>query len=861
MTIIQYTKIGDRVWSDSNGNGVQDGGELGKSGVTVQLFDSANNPKGTTTTDANGIYTFTVAPGSYYVHVTAPSGYVFSPTGAGTATTDSDPNPTTGKTATFTVTSGQVDKSWDAGLYRSATIGDRVWEDSNGNGVQDGGELGKSGVAVQLFDSANNPKGTTTTDVNGIYTFTVAPGSYYVQVTAPSGYVFSPTGAGTATTDSDPNPATGKTATFTVTSGQVDKSWDAGLVGTGAIGDFVWVDLDMDGIQDGGEPGIADVALNLYDSTGALIRTTTTDSNGVYTFTNVASGTYTVEVAPAEFSLNQTLFGWDASPVGQGGDPAKDSNGSATLHQASVTVAANTTNTTIDFGFFGSGKSSLGDYVWYDANADGDHQGSEAEFGSAGIDGVLIKLYLDDGDGVFEPGSNGVNGQDRIWGVRTTGPKPSLANSHGWYEFSIVGDGRVYWAYVDPSNFALGGPLSGMIFTNNDNPYQNANPQYVAEPGIVIHVTNVDFGYVHGGAIGDFVWYDSNRDGIQDVGEPGIPNVTLDLYKDTDGTPGLNTATDTKMASTVTDADGGYVFTGLGPGTYYVDVTDANGKLTGLDHIVANQSQPDPTGPIVLTGGTVYKDADFGYVHPDNGKAIVGDTVWIDANGDGIQQPGEPGIPGVTVNIRNSGGTIIGSADTDANGRYFVQVDPGSGYTASPDPADIPAGLTITVTPNPHVLPTLVANQKYLDADFGYNGPNLHVVGDLVWNDADNSGAVNGGELGLPGVSVDLIRDSNNNDTWDAGEPIIATVTTDTDGGYHFTGVPDGEYLVHVSDTNAALSNYVKTKLGTAGANNNNQADPYAITLAAGADNLTADFGYRKVDPKLGQIGNQVWIE
>lgn len=147
------------------------------------------------------------------------------------------------------------------------------------------------------------------------------------------------------------------------------------------------------------------------------------------------------------------------------------------------------------------------------------------------------------------------------------------------------------------------------------------------------------------------------------MGEPGIPNVTLDLYKDTDGTPGLNTATDTKMASTVTDADGGYV-TGLGPGTYYVDVTDANGKLTGLDHIVANQSQPDPTGPIVLTGGTVYKDADFGYVHPDNGKAIVGDTVSIDANGDGIQQPGEPGIPGVTVNIRNSGGTIIGRTRT-----------------------------------------------------------------------------------------------------------------------------------------------------------------------------------------------------
>ncbi len=40
-----------------------------------------------------------------------------------------------------------------------------------------------------------------------------------------------------------------------------------------------------------------------------------------------------------------------------------------------------------------------------------------------------------------------------------------------------------------------------------------------------------DFGYTRPGAIGDFVWYDADADGIQDVGEPGIANVTLDLYR------------------------------------------------------------------------------------------------------------------------------------------------------------------------------------------------------------------------------------------------------------------------------------------------------------------------------------------
>ena len=80
-----------------------------------------------------------------------------------------------------------------------------------------------------------------------------------------------------------------------------------------------------------------------------------------------------------------------------------------------------------------------------------------------------------------------------------------------------------------------------------------------------------DFGYTRPGAIGDFVWYDTNKNGIEDIGEPGIPNVTLDLYRN-----------GVKIATTTTDQDGGYLFSNLGPGVYYVvDVTDRNSELPG----------------------------------------------------------------------------------------------------------------------------------------------------------------------------------------------------------------------------------------------------------------------------------------
>ena len=319
--------------------------------------------------------------------------------------------------------------------------------------------------------------------------------------------------------------------------------------------------------------------------------------------------------------------------------------------------------------------------------------------------------------------------------------------------------------------------------------------------------------------IGDFVWYDSNRDGVQNVGEPGLANMRLTLYLDTDAS-GTLTMADTVVMTQTTDADGGYLFKDLPAGTYFVDVFDAD--LKGLMHTTGPQSQHDPFGSIALANEQVYKDADFGYVkRPEDGKAIVGDTVWYDDNSDGIQQPGEPGIPNVTVIIRDASGNAIGSAVTDSNGHYRVEVPAGGGYTAAPDPNTVPASLAAT-TPVPANLPPLTAGQQYLEADFGYDDEGLNLlgeVGNLVWLDTDKDGIVDTGEKPLPGVSVDLIRDTNGDGVWQQGEPIIATVTSGNTldvqtGNYLFTGVPQGHYLVHVSDTNAILADFSRSPCG-----------------------------------------------
>ena len=208
--------IGDFVWDDADGDGIQDAGEAGHSGVTVNLRDSGTDAVvQTTTSGASGLYGFSSVPaGNYYVEFVAPSGYSFSPQDqGGDDTKDSDANPTTGRTIAFSWTEGGApDTKWDAGLA-VPFIGDFVWNDTDHDGIQDTGEAGLANVYVRLLDATTlAPVLTALTDASGKYVFSNPPtGNYYVEFYAPQGYVFSPKDATGDTADSDADPATGRT--------------------------------------------------------------------------------------------------------------------------------------------------------------------------------------------------------------------------------------------------------------------------------------------------------------------------------------------------------------------------------------------------------------------------------------------------------------------------------------------------------------------------------------------------------------------------------------------------------------------------------------------------------------------------
>jgi hypothetical protein len=136
--------IGDFVWYDTNQDGAQDVGEMGIPDITVHLFDCDDNLLATASTAASGEYLFDGLPeGDYYVHFVLPPGLMFSPQDATDDALDSDADPTTGRTICTHLDPGEIDRTWDAGMYEpvqegcTRTKGYWMNHSGQGNGNQD----------------------------------------------------------------------------------------------------------------------------------------------------------------------------------------------------------------------------------------------------------------------------------------------------------------------------------------------------------------------------------------------------------------------------------------------------------------------------------------------------------------------------------------------------------------------------------------------------------------------------------------------------------------------------------------------------------------------------------------------------
>ncbi len=339
--------------------------------------------------------------------------------------------------------------------------------------------------------------------------------------------------------------------------------------------------------------------------------------------------------------------------------------------------------------------TKLGDRIWLDLDGDG-----VQDAGEPGIPGVTVELY---------------NGSCVIGSTCPT----QVTNANGQYTFSGLID-NTYTVIVRtatlPGGLTQTGDPDGCPGAGCDNQHQvtigpgNTNKPY----------WNADFGYRGNVSIGDFVWYDIDRDGVQDGGaEVGLSGVTVIL---TWAGPDNDLATTgDNITLTTTTSGGAYLFSGLPAGTYRVDL-DENTLPAGY--------APTTTDPLILNNlaaGTNYTAADFGAAP----GASIGNLVWNDMDNDGNQDPGESGISGVRVYIDANGNGSYDPGEryaiTDANGAYLIDRLAAGSYVVRVDPATVPPNMVLT-TANIPLAVILSAGEAYTTADFGYRSTALAMV-------------------------------------------------------------------------------------------------------------------------------------
>jgi len=296
---------------------------------------------------------------------------------------------------------------------------------------------------------------------------------------------------------------------------------------------------------------------------------------------------------------------------------------------------------------------------------------------------------------------------------------------------------------------------------------------------------------------------DIDGNGTQAAGELGVPGVTVFLDTNNDGILGAG------ETSATTGANGSFTFPNLPPGTYNVrEVVPANSQPT----------TPNPVSVTLTAGQTTPATVNFGNSLQ---TGTISGTKFNDTNGNGTQDTGEIGIPGVTIflDTNNNGTADTGEtqATTGTNGSYsFPNLQTGTynvrevvptGFTATtPNPRTVPLdpGQTSTanfgnqqVAPTPTPTPTPTSPPPTPTPPPAPTPPSPPIpvqqgsISGLKFNDGNGNGTQDAEETGLSGWQIFL--DANGNNSLDSGE---TTVTTDNSGNYSFNNLNPGTYNV-----------------------------------------------------------------
>jgi uncharacterized repeat protein (TIGR01451 family) len=744
------------------------------------------------------------------------------------------------------------------GEVRPASIAGRVYQDADYSSASSAGDPGIAGVTVALtgtdmFGNAVTIPAASTAATSGNYSFpNLLPGSYLLTETQPANFA---DGSDTAGTSGGNVSTNDQIAAIALASNAASTGNDFGELLT-RIPVHVFVDNNDDGTLQGGETGITGVALLLtgVDAAGnpVSIAATPTGAAGSYEFRNVPPsgvGGYTItETQPAGFAPGKNNANGHPGTVQPGGNVI-----------SGVTVAG--PNPPLTQGSYDFGElvpSGISGRVYYDRDGSGLQNGAEP-----GLAGVTIALSGTDSNGVpvstttttdASGNYNFLNLAPGSYSVTETRPAA--------YQPGITRAGATTGAGSAPGTV----PTAGTGVANGPNG-SNANLiQNIVLGAAGAGSTANNFSAVKPASLAGYVYADVQpANGTRDAAEPGIGGTTVTVS----GTDFQGNAVSRAVQTT---ADGHYLADNLLPGSYQIDETQPTGVADGPESLGtvggAARGAVNPGGTNDRFNGLplVSEDVGIDYNFGERGGQIAG-WVYVDGSKDGVRQPGEPGIAGVTITLsgRTAGGAPVSlTTVTAADGRYtFLGLLPADadGYAIrETQPVTYVDGLDAVGTLDGTASGSLGNDVLGAIAYHGGNGDNYDFgehgasLAGTVYNDANANGTREPQDLPIAGVTITL----TGNDA--AGQPVTRTAVTGPDGKYLLPNLPmpNGSGYT-VTETQPSGYGEGTAKAGTLGGSVQGTNEIHVGFNTPGTDGTGYDFSERNSQP--ASLEGRVWFD
>ena len=614
---VKFGSISGRVYFDNNFSASWENGEKAGAEYLVTLCDAQGEKIITTKADKNGNYTFAnLNPGQYLLRIKPAAGYAFTALGAGNVMQTLPDG--SGLSRVLTVGMGENVTGAGAGMIVPAVVSGVFFADDNDNGLLDSGEMGLKGSVVRLMNEQGEVF-SKTIDASGEYSFNaVLPGKYYVQYELPANAVFTKQVSGGSAISGD---LVGVSDYFSVESGT---AWQAPLCGGVLLSDIsgaVFADSNGNALMDEAEDLLAGMEIVLTPSRSDLETISiNVGSDGAFAMTGLRPDQYTLTVTCPEGYVLSRLSEVDL-PVQHG------------LHTQQVQLNLKMGTQWHDQYLGCVLPASWTGEVYLDENYDGLRGADEAP-----ATGETIVLIDADTGEVVSSVQTDAQGVFVIEGI-----------APGEYELTYPLDEGNLLPKEGDTDFTA----NGNVLTNGRvRVYENER-----KSGTVLAVVRTT-------EISGRVWLEE-YDGVTPI--RGAKLHLLD-------------AQGNAIAEYATGDDGKYAFKGLMPGDYAVDVTIPSGYVlvessdphlaeAGLVSFVEEALGLFGKSPVITLKMAGHRlDMDAGVVLPGR----LGDKVWLDLNGNGLQDGAEGGLPGVTIELMR-GEKVVASTVSDQYGYYVFE--------------------------------------------------------------------------------------------------------------------------------------------------------------------------------------------